>query len=180
MPPTTTAYSAGARVPARTLTTISGNTVELPDPEHTVHLQFRRFAGCPVCSTHLREFTVRHADLLAAGVREVVVFHSTAEELRRYRADLPFDVVADPERVLYTEFGVTRGLASVLHPRTALAGVRGLAAGTPLSAALSRDEDHLGRPADFLIAPDATVLRAQLGRHAADGWSVDEVLAALG
>jgi peroxiredoxin len=177
--PPTIAYAVGSRIPTRSLTTISGGAVEIPDPEHTVHLQFRRFAGCPVCSTHLREFTIRHTDLINAGVREVVVFHSTAEELRRYRADLPFDVVADPERVLYNEFGVTRGLGSVLHPRTALAGLRGLAAGAPLSAALNREEDHLGRPADFLIAPDATVLRAQLGRHAADGWSVDEVLAAL-
>ncbi|WP_259464520.1 hypothetical protein [Streptomyces sp. TLI_171] len=25
-----------------------------------LHLQFRRFAGCPVCNLHLRSFAVRH------------------------------------------------------------------------------------------------------------------------
>jgi hypothetical protein len=38
-------YSAGDTVEARTLTTIDGSQVRVPAPDHTVHLQFRRFAG---------------------------------------------------------------------------------------------------------------------------------------
>lgn len=153
----------------------------IPDPDgRTVHLQFRRFAGCPICSIHLRAFTTRHDELLAAGIREVVLFHSEVDELRRYRADLPFDVIADPARELYTAFEVGRGLGAALHPRAALHGLRGFAAGASVRGALKRTEDHLGRPADFLISPEGIIVAAQYGTNAADGWSVDDVLRAHG
>lgn len=170
--------AAGAHIATHALPSIHGRSVPIPDPERTVHLQFRRFAACPICSIHLREFTARHEELLAAGVREVVVFHSQEQELLRYRSDLPYDVVADPDRTLYTEFGVGRGLRAVLSPRAAWTGARGLGRGASLRGALNRAEDHLGRPADFLISPDGRVRAAQYGTSAADGWSVDDVLRA--
>ncbi|HTQ22844.1 hypothetical protein [Mycobacterium sp.] len=46
---------------------------------------------------------------------EVVVFHSAADRLRKYQADLPFAVVADPERKLYWEFGVESLLRSLFY-----------------------------------------------------------------
>ncbi len=172
----TTTLMPGTSIDALDLVSIEGRQVPIPDPERLVHLQFRRFAGCPICSVHLREFTTRHEELAAAGIREVVVFHSGAEELRLYRSDLPYDVLADPDRVLYTKFGVGRGLRTVLHPRVALTGMRGLVRGASLRGALNPSEDHLGQPADFLISPAGVLLAAQYGDNAADGWSVDEVL----
>lgn len=166
----------GVSIDAQSLVSIEGRRVPLPDPERLVHLQFRRFAGCPICSVHLREFTNRRDELAAAGIREVVVFHSAAEELRRYRSDLPFDVLADPDRELYGQFGVGRGMRTVLHPRAALTGIRGLSRGASLRGALKRSEDHLGQPADFLISSTGVLLAAQYGSNAADGWTVDEVL----
>ena len=74
----------GSDVPARELTPVGGPPVPVPDPAHLVHLQFRRFAGCPICNLHLRSFVTRHADIEAAGIREIVVFHSTEEELREF------------------------------------------------------------------------------------------------
>ena len=62
-----------------------------------------------------------------AGVLAVVVFHSSADRLRRYQADLPFAVVADPERKLYKEFGVEWSLRSLLYLDAARAAVRGTA-----------------------------------------------------
>ena len=38
----------------------------------------RWFAGCPICSQHLDTFAARHGDVAAAGITEVVVFHSAA------------------------------------------------------------------------------------------------------
>ena len=35
-----------------------------------LHLQFRRFAGCPVCNLHLREFAERWDEISAAGVMQ--------------------------------------------------------------------------------------------------------------
>jgi hypothetical protein len=42
------------------------------------------------------EVARRIAEIEDAGVVEVVVFHSSADRLRRYQADLPFALVADP------------------------------------------------------------------------------------
>ena len=172
----TATLTPGTSIAAMDLESIEGRPVPIPDPGGLVHLQFRRFAGCPICSVHLREFTTRHDELVAAGVREVVVFHSEAEELRLYRSDLPYDVVADPERVLYAKFGVGRGMRTVLHPRAAVAGMRGLVRGASLRGALNPAEDHLGQPADFLISSAGVLLAAHYGDNAADGWSVEEVL----
>src|SRR5262245_52378130 len=63
-----------------------------------------------------------------AGVREVVVFHSEADELRRHVDDLPFDVVADPAKRLYAEFGVESSPRALLDLRAWGPIVRGVAA----------------------------------------------------
>ena len=36
----------------RELITIHGKAVPVPDARLLVHLQFRRYAGCPVCPRH--------------------------------------------------------------------------------------------------------------------------------
>jgi len=165
----------GDKVSARKLTTISGADVTVPSPDTTVHLQFRRFAGCPICNLHMRDVARRHQEIGDAGVLEVVVFHSTADELRKYQAELPFAVVADPDRKLYKEFGVESSIRSVLHPRAWRAGAKGMR-WTTASGALGLGEGHLGKPADFLIGADGTVRARKYGLHADDQWSVDEIL----
>ena len=72
--------------------------VAVSGPGHA-RLQFRWFAGCPICSQHLDTFAARHGDVAAAGITEVVVLHFAAEQLQGYQAALPFTVVTDPDRV---------------------------------------------------------------------------------
>jgi peroxiredoxin len=91
-----------------------------------VHLQLRRFAGCPICNLHVREVARRYAEIENAGVTEVAVFHSSAERLRQYQAHLPFAVVADPERKLYKEFGVEWSLRSLLYLDAVRGAVRAI------------------------------------------------------
>jgi peroxiredoxin len=165
----------GDKVGARKLTTISGTEVAVPSPDAIVHLQFRRFAGCPICNLHVRDVARRHQEIADAGIVEVAVFHSAAEELRRYQADLPFAVIADPGRKLYKEFGVESSIRSVLNPQAWRAAARGMRWTSP-SGALGLRENHLGKPADFIIAADGTVRARKYGAHADDQWSVDEIL----
>ncbi|MFJ8833833.1 peroxiredoxin-like family protein [Micromonospora aurantiaca] len=171
-------------VTPRHLTSVTGAGIELPDPDRLIHLQFRRFAGCPVCNLHLRSIVRRHAEIEAAGVREVVLFHSPADELREHVADLPFAVVADPDRRLYREFGVESARRSLLDPRAWLPILRAVVTGTwhvlrgrEKLPSTSPHGGRLGLPADFLIAPDGRVLAEKYGEHASDQWSVDELLA---
>lgn len=167
----------------RALTTIAGTTTAVPDPDRLVHLQFRRFAGCPVCNLHLRSIVRRHDEIVRAGIKEVVVFHSPADELREHAGDLPFDVVADPDKRLYREFGVESAARALLDPRAWPAILKGVA--TALPAVLGKERPappgkpgggRFGLPGDFLIAPDGRVLASKLGRHADDQWSVDDLL----
>src|ERR1700758_4164590 len=169
----------GDKVKARTLTTIEGAGVAFPAADGLVHLQFRRFAGCPICSLHMHEVASRHNEIANAGVTEVVVFHSSAERLRRYVADLPFAVVADPDRKLYDEFGVHNSIRGMLNRNVARAvgrGMRQTRSARSVAGSLAPSENHLGMPADFLIAPDGAVVAHKYGEHADDQWSVDELL----
>ena len=161
-----------------------GDAVSVPDPRKRIHLQLRRFAGCPICDRHLHAVATRHAEVEAAGIREVVVFHSTADELRKYEDDLPFAVVPDPHKKLYVELGVEAGPLALLDPRVWPTLVRAVwrslvrvLSGKSAWPSLMPDGGRWGLPADFLLDRDGRVLALHYGEHAGDHWSVDELLA---
>lgn len=163
-----------------TLPTVWGEEVSIPDPDRLVHLQFRRYAGCPICNLHLRSIVGRLDEITAAGIREVIVFHSTPEAIAEYHEDLPLSVVADPDKELYRKFGVAAARRAVLDPRAWMSAVQGSVAMGTLRGAVGRDEDHFGLPADFLINTDALIIARKYGTHADDQWSVDELLGLAG
>jgi peroxiredoxin len=166
------------------LTASSGQRVTIPDPDGDyVHLQLRRFAGCPICNLHLRTIVTRHDEIRSHGIREVVVFHSTAKELAKHEAELPFPLIPDPKRQLYQRFGVERGAGSLLSGRALRAAMIGEVAAfgssTPKRGVLGPVKPTGGRfglPADLLIAPDGRVAAVKYGQHAYDQWTVDELL----
>lgn len=174
----------GDRIETLRLTDVLGLPLTTPDPGGMVHLQFRRFAGCPVCDLHLRSIARRHAEIEAAGIREVVVFHSSREHLTPYVADLPFQVVPDPRKGLYVAFGVEAAPRALTSPaawgpiaRAILHAVADtLFRGRP-APPLKPQGGRLGLPADFLVAPDGRLIACKYGDHAHDQWSVDEVIA---
>jgi peroxiredoxin len=160
----------------RELPTLGSASVHIPDARLLVHLQMRRYAGCPICSLHLRSFARRKDELERAGIREVVVFHSSAEELRKVHTDLPFEVVPDPTRRLYRALGVTTSPRALLDPRGLFAAARAAVARASSDPTAGMRDGSFGLPADFLVAPDGTVRALKYGAHADDQWSVDEVL----
>jgi peroxiredoxin len=109
--------SPGSMVPVRQLDTINGQPVTMPAADGRTRLQFRRFAGCPICHVHLRGFAQRQQDIADAGITEVAFFHSPAQELRGYQSLLPFAVIADPDKEQYRQFGVEARLRALTHPR---------------------------------------------------------------
>ncbi len=164
---------AGDRLAPLALETLCHGPLGVPSGS-LLHLQFRRFAGCPVCNLHLRSFARGREPLAAAGLQTVAFFHSSAESMRPYHADLPFPVVPDPERRWYRQFGVERSAAAALHPMAMWSAIRGLvsARSNPLHGEGGKD----GLPADFLVGPDGTILAVHYGRHAADHWELAQVI----
>jgi peroxiredoxin len=165
---------AGERLAPLQFIDLHGNSLKLPTPQ-LVHLQFRRFAGCPVCNLHVQTFARAHQQLKDAGVLTVAFFHSTALQMAPYQGKLPFPCVPDAERRWYRYFGVERSLAAVVHPRVIGAALKGLM--TAPSNPFVGGSDQTGLPADFLVDRNNVIVAAHYGSHANDQWSVDEVLA---
>ena len=173
----------GDAFPTLELATTSGQQVTIPDPAGDyIHLQLRRFAGCPICNLHLRSIVTRHDEIRSQGIREAVVFHSTVAELDKYEADLPFSLIADPERQLYRRLGVERGPSSLVSMRALRAAIAGQTAALTKRSTMRAfgpikpTGGPFGLPADFLIAPDGRVAAVKYGQHAYDQWTVDELL----
>jgi peroxiredoxin len=168
-----TRKQVGDAVAPFTLETLSHGSKAVPAGEFT-HLQFRRFAGCPVCNLHLRSFAQGVNKLQAAKVETVAFFVSDRAAMLPYQGDLPFAVVPDPERHWYTVFGVENSGLAVMHPSAMWAAFKGMA--SVRSNPLQKGE-HDGLPADFLLDARGTIMALHYGRHANDQWSVDEVIA---
>ncbi len=178
---------AGEIIEPWELVTIHSERIWIPDRQRLIHLQFRRFAGCPVCNLHLHSIVKRHQEIATASIREVVVFHSTRESLLPHATGLPFAVIADPEKRLYRAFGVEPAPRALLDPRAwlpVLLGIsqsfRAILRGRQPVPSLNPAGGRLGLPADFLIAADGRVLACKYGSHAYDQWSVDDILALAG
>lgn len=159
------------------LKNLQGAPVVLPDPSVAlVHLQFRRFAGCPICNLHLRQMAERVGEIRVAGIKEVVFFHSSAEAMQPYQGDLPFDCIADPGKVYYKRFGVESSWWGMLHPKTLPAVLKGMTGSFPSHLSAGGEAGHASMPADFLIDRMGVVLACHYGAYADDQWSVDTVL----
>jgi len=176
--------SIGQRLKPRIWPTLTEEPVTVPTDSALTHIQFRRFAGCPVCNLHLRTFINRKAETDAAGIREVIVFHSARDDLRKHESDLPFHVIPDPDKILYREFGVESSKDALRHPTARKAIVTGVLRSAlrvlrrerPLPP-LNPGGGRLGLPADFLVRSDGLIVGVHYGQHSSDQWSVDEVLA---
>ena len=166
-------FRKGDIVPVTIIESVAGEPIKVPDPERLVHLQFRRFVDCPICNTHLAEHRMHAREIGAAGIKEVIVFHSSARSIRSYQKDMPFVLVGDPKKALYKEFGVETSLGFISLEALG-ACLRGIAHG---HFGLRLSGGPLGLPAEFLIAPSGQIKAAKYGTHAYDQWSVDQLIA---
>ncbi|MBI5255144.1 MAG: redoxin domain-containing protein [Burkholderiales bacterium] len=167
--------SPGARAPVLRADTILGQPVCVPDAGvRWVHLQFRRFAGCPVCNFHLLTMARRQQEIAAAGVRQVVLFHASREEMLKYQAQLPLHCVADPHKRWYRAYGVETSWRALLHPGVLVSGGRWVLGARRFYR--KAENGILGLPADFLIDAHGRIAACHYGTHADDQWEVDELL----
>lgn len=166
-------YKTGDVFPQLTVTTSKGVPLTIPvaDARYT-HIHFRRFSGCPICNTHIAELRRSKARLEAAGIHEVLFFHSSQQDVAAFHRDLPFDAVGDREKHYYRQFGVESSLrvASLGAIRAALASILRGNFGWKITGG------PLGLPAEFLVAPNGRVKAAHYGKHAYDQWPVETLL----
>src|SRR5256886_15839367 len=161
-------FKPGDTVSATTLVSVTGKLIKFPDPNRVVHLQLRRFVDCRICNTHMAEMRGRAREIEAAGIKEVIVFHSSAKSIRSYQKDVPFVLVGDPKKALYKVFGVESSLGFI-SLKSLGAAMRGVAHG---HFGLRLSGGPFGLPGDFLIAPLGRIKTAKDGAQADDRWSV--------
>jgi len=163
----------GDRAPAIIAQSISGAQIKVPDSDWNItHIQFLRFAGCPVCNLLLQNYIRRINEIRAANIREVVFFYSEAKFVEDYYQQLPLDLIADPNRSIYKKYAVERSLWSIFSPQA----WPNLLKGYKLKAAGKIDSTPFGQPAEFLVAPDGRIIDCHYGSHSSDQWSVDDIL----
>jgi peroxiredoxin len=163
----------GRPAPPFSTESVAGSAISVPDPlSGFIHLQFLRFVGCPVCNLLLQSYISRAGELRDGGIHEILVFHSDKRFIEEYHDQLPFDVIADPHKKLYRQYGVEMSPWAILSP---LAWPN-LIKGYRLRPAGKLDSSPFGLPAEFLISPEGIIIASHYGSHSSDQWSVDDIL----
>ncbi|KAJ3097314.1 hypothetical protein HDU97_004963 [Phlyctochytrium planicorne] len=179
----TPTIAVGDIFPIQTLTSIHDQPIAFRGKEKgLIHLQLRRFAGCPICNTHLRSISKGFDRLTAAGVTEVIVFHSDKDVIQEIHETVEwtkgFTFVADPQRDIYKKLGADfsgwRYLLR-LRPSTLAAGIGGI--GGLFRSRWGAEAGVTQRPMDVLVdGKDGRVVDLKYGIDPNDQWSLAEVL----
>ena len=167
----------GTAAPSFTGTSLTGKTVSLEQyAGRKILLKFYRFASCPICTLHLREFIRRFDEVRATGLTPVVVFHSPKEKIEEgYDPGLPFEIVVDPDKVAFKTYGVESSLRGMFTWDVMRDYARAMAQGI-FSRPFGHEGGIQGHPADFIIDERGTIVHARYGRNYADTLTVDGVL----
>jgi peroxiredoxin len=175
---TTMRLKLGTTAPSFTGTSLSGRTVSLDQyAGRKILLKFYRFASCPICTLHLREFIRRFNEVRATGMTPLVVFHSPKAKIEeKYQPGLPFEIVADPSKVAFKAYGVESSLGGMFTWDVMRDYARAMAQGI-FSKPFGHEGGIQGHPADFIIDESGTIVHARYGRNYADTLTVDGVLA---
>ncbi|MCG8672489.1 MAG: AhpC/TSA family protein [Pseudomonadales bacterium] len=156
------------------ISNIHDEPIGLPEKGKLIHLQFRRFYGCPVCSMHVHSLVKSEEQLAKHGIKEVIVFSTSEDKLLENKFNSSFDFVADPDQKLYELFGLEPSWKALLSP----GAVKNAALGASkygLSMAPSVKAEFTV-PADFLIDSEGKIIALKYGKHADDQWSIEELL----
>lgn len=168
----------GAQAPHFSAHSMKGDALSLDSYRgHQVLLQFYRFAGCPPCNLHVREFMRRYDELQALDINVIAFFHSPRASLEKQMDDVefPFAIVPDPDKKIFHQYGVEtsmRGLLTRQSLKETWKAARAGFAPNPLLQEGGLD----GLPANFLIDQAGLIWHAHYGRDAVDTLPVDRVL----
>lgn len=161
---------------------IDGTTVSLNQfAGGPVLLMFFRYASCPMCNLHLRDFAKDYGGLRDRGLAVVAFFHSPPHAIQAHagRRRYPFLLVSDPDFRVYRKYGVEsswpRLLLSIVNPRFYVSVVRSLLHGFWGGMAWPMAK----MPADFLVGPDDRLVAANYGRDIGDHLPVARLHALL-
>lgn len=174
----------GDKAPHFSVVDINGEKVEInSDNSKKVFLSFFRYSGCPWCNLAIYRLTQMAPDLEAQGIKVVCFVQSTQEDIKKNVIDRhdpkpPFTIVPDPNKEIYSLFGVEE---SALKYFTSL---RQLPEWIYSSYTLHFKQPEVDGsvtlvPAQFLIDADGTIIKVHYGTDYADDMTFSEIKDAI-
>jgi peroxiredoxin len=116
----------------------------------------------------MHRFIQEHHLVTGAGLTTIVFYHSPADKLAAAQKDAaPFDLVADPAKMIFAAFGVENGLRGLVSPSVMIDYAKAVAAGYP-PGLFSSDGGITGNPADFIVDASGRIALAHYGTQYAD------------
>lgn len=163
----------GMRAPAFQTEDIFGRPVSLEQfAGSPLLLSFYRNGWCALCNLRVHELIERYPTYQRQGLVAIAVFESPRERILESvgKQAPPFPIIADPDGTLYARYGVEvsaeKAQASIDHPVVAEAVAEAAASGFVLTS--EEGSNFFRMPADFLIAPDQTVIEAKYADYVSD------------
>ena len=101
----------GTKAPDFTLTATTGQvTLSAYRDRQNVILYFMREFSCAMCQRHVAQLKQLYNQLQLRGTTVLLIGGGTQQEAQRLsaRLDLPFPVVADPDREVYHRYGLEK------------------------------------------------------------------------
>jgi len=167
---------AGQLAPDFEVQDILGDPVALNDcVDKKLMLSFYRYASCPLCNLRVAGLIHYYPSFHKKGLNLVAFFESPSESILEHvtKQDIPFPIVADPERKTYELYGIETSLGGYIKGilrfkafyQAARKGFRGGKA-EGIKTLL---------PADFLLSPGLIIKRAYYGRDIGDHLPIKEI-----
>lgn len=172
---------AGDKAPQFQALDIHGQMQTLSDNnQQATLLSFHRHAGCPPCNLRVREQILAKKDFDRYGVQLLGVFESPADSIRRDLAhgEVPFPILPDSDRQLYELYSVSPSLLGFLRSFL-VKPLYSIKAIFKHGYIPKFTEATTMMPAEFLIAPDSTVILSRYSRDFGDHLSMAEIFQAL-
>lgn len=168
---------------------VKGNTIALKRMlrKNKVLLVFLRHAWCPVCNYRTHELIANYSRLKEEGYEVVVIYESKKSSLLPYVEDhnLPYTVIADPERKLYTAFKVEFSQEKMMKSRENSTMLKHYKEGMRLFGSKKYpkgegEEKSTIIPADFIVGKDRKIEMAYYGAYIGDHYPIKDVLTSMG
>jgi thioredoxin-dependent peroxiredoxin len=105
----------GKKAPTFMAETLTAETIYLKDfINKPVLIKFYRFAECPVCNLHLREFVRKYDELQKAGLSVIIIFHSPKWRFEKSgKENFPFPIIPDPDKKIFGKYDVKNSWAGM-------------------------------------------------------------------
>lgn len=137
---------------------------------------FLRYYGCTLCQYDIHVLAQNHSKLIANGGQILIVLQSDPIKLAEKlpKGSLPFDIICDPNQVLYKEFEIqpAASMAKMADGKTMLKIGKATTAGFKHG---DYEGEELQLPATFILDENCVLSYVHYGKSAGDIPSISEL-----